>query len=124
MSDHVGNPEDRFSPVAASNVTNLFFCKDDNTQQLVFQSLHGDGEVHNGRPGRDLGGVGRVTQLGGDVQDKSFHDVNFLVSNFHLLEKHILAHQIEKSNVLPHVRNSYLTLVISPRRTLRSSVLF
>ena len=36
----------------------------------------------------------------------------------------ILAHQIEKSNVLPHVRNSYLTLVISPRRTLRSSVLF
>ena len=26
-----------------------------------------------------------------------------------------LAHQIEKSDVLPHVRNSYLTLVISPR---------
>ena len=27
----------------------------------------------------------------------------------------ILAHQIEKSYVLPHVRNSYPTLVISPR---------
>ena len=27
----------------------------------------------------------------------------------------LLAHQIEKSDVLPHVRNSYLTLVISPR---------
>ena len=26
-----------------------------------------------------------------------------------------LAHQIEKSYVLPHVRNSYITLVISPR---------
>ena len=38
--------------------------------------------------------------------------------------KVFLAHQIEKSNVLPHVRNSYLTLVISPRCTLRSSVLF
>ena len=36
----------------------------------------------------------------------------------------ILAHQIEKSNVLLHVRNSYLTLVISPRRMLHSSVLF
>ena len=36
-----------------------------------------------------------------------------------------LAHQIEKSYVLPHVRNSYLTLVISPRSALRrSSVLF
>ena len=26
-----------------------------------------------------------------------------------------LAHQIEKSYILPHVRNSYPTLVISPR---------
>ena len=38
--------------------------------------------------------------------------------------KQFLAHQIEKSYVLPHVRNSYLILVISPRSTLRSSVLF
>ena len=29
--------------------------------------------------------------------------------------KTFLAHQIEKSYILPHVRNSYLTLVISPR---------
>ena len=40
-----------------------------------------------------------------------------------LVNQIFLAHQIEKSYVLPHVRNSYLTLVISPRRTLRSSVL-
>ena len=50
--------------------------------------------------------------------------VNKNLTQMMMMGKHILAHQIEKSYVLPHVRNSYLTLIISPRSTLRSSVLF
>ena len=59
-------------------------CEDHTTQQLILQAFHGDGEINDGSSCRDLGGVGRVGHLGGDVQSETFHDIALLVSDLHL----------------------------------------
>ena len=64
--------------------THRFLCDDDAPQKLVLQPLHGDGEIDDGSPGGDLGGVGRVGQLGGDVQPEAFHHIALFVSNLDL----------------------------------------
>ena len=64
--------------------TYLFFCKDDNTQQLILKTLHGDSEVNDWSPGWDLRSIGRVTQLCGHVHTETFHYIYLLVTHFHL----------------------------------------
>ena len=49
-------------------------------------NLHGDGEVDDGGPSRDLWRVCGVAQLGGDVQPEALHHVYFLVAHFHLMD--------------------------------------
>ena len=68
----------------ASIWTHVLLCQDDTAQQLVLETFHGDGEVDDGGLGTDLRSVGRVRQLGGDVQSEAIHHVYFFVSNFHL----------------------------------------
>ena len=62
----------------------LFFCQDNQTQELIFQTLHGDSEVDDWGPGADLRSVGGVGQLGGDVHAVGIHHITLLVSYFHL----------------------------------------
>jgi len=65
----------------------LLLQQDDPAQQLVLEAAPGDGEVHHGRPGADLGAEGRVGQLGGDVEAEALHHVHLLVPHLHLQEE-------------------------------------
>ena len=76
-----------FHPSLSLCLSYLFLCKDDNAEQLILQTLHGDSEVDDGGLGAHLRGVGGVPELGGDVQHESLHHVHLLVTYFHLVGK-------------------------------------
>jgi hypothetical protein len=63
-------------------ITHSFLSENDTSQELVFQPLHGDGEIDDGGAGGDLGGVGRVGQLGGNVEGETLENVTLLVPHF------------------------------------------
>ena len=65
-------------------VSYSFLCNDDTTEKLVFQTLHGDGEVNDGGSRGDLGSVRRVRQFSCDVQLETIHYVNLFIAHFHL----------------------------------------
>ena len=60
---------------------------DDPAEQLVLQSLHGDGKVDDGGAGRDLGRIGRVGQFGGQVELEALHHVHLFIAHFHLVTR-------------------------------------
>lgn len=66
------------------SLAHLLLCENDSPQQLIFQALRGDSKIDHGGPSADLGRVGRVGQLGGDVQSEAAHHIYFPVTHFHL----------------------------------------
>ena len=66
-------------------ISNLLFCEDDNSKQLVLKSFHRHCEVDDGRFRADFRCVRRIAEFRGDVQLESVHDVNFFVADFHLV---------------------------------------
>lgn len=63
---------------------NLFLGEDNNAEQLILETLHGDGEVDDGSLGTDFRSVGRIGHLCGDVQLEATVEIDLFLSDFHL----------------------------------------
>ena len=62
----------------------LFLYLDDPAKQLVLQAFESDSEVHHSSLSTDLRGVGRVSQLSGDIEGELLHHIHLFVSYLHL----------------------------------------
>ena len=62
----------------------LFFSKNNSSQQLIFETFHGDREVDDRSLGADFRRVRRITEFGGDIENETCHDIYLFVANFNL----------------------------------------